>query len=158
MTGLVTGLLLARAGRRVAVLEARDVGAGTTGNSTAKLSLLQGTRLSHILERQSRRVAEAYVEANREGQAWLLRFCDDHGVPVQRRDAVTYAGDTGDSLRRARGEHEAATSLGSRSAGSKTCPRHFPPMAVPSCPTRHSSTLSTSWPRSWQSSARPAAR
>ena len=58
ITGLVTGLLLARAGRRVAVLEAREVGAGTTGNSTAKLSLLQGTRLSHILERQSRRVAQ----------------------------------------------------------------------------------------------------
>jgi glycine/D-amino acid oxidase-like deaminating enzyme/nitrite reductase/ring-hydroxylating ferredoxin subunit len=112
ITGLVTGLLLARAGRRVAVLDAREVGAGTTGHSTAKLSLLQGTRLSHILERQSRRVAEAYVEANREGQAWLLRFCDDHGVPVQRRDAVTFAGDSEDSLRRARAEHEAAASLG----------------------------------------------
>jgi glycine/D-amino acid oxidase-like deaminating enzyme/nitrite reductase/ring-hydroxylating ferredoxin subunit len=112
ITGLVTGLLLARAGRRVAIVEAREVGAGTTGNTTAKVSLLQGTRLSHILERQSRSVAEAYVEANREGQAWLLRFCEDHAVPVQHRDAVTYASDTGDSLRRARAEHDAAQELG----------------------------------------------
>src|SRR4029079_17290483 len=52
LTGLVTGLLLARAGRSVAVVEARDVGAVTTGNTTGKVSLLQGTRLSHILERQ----------------------------------------------------------------------------------------------------------
>ena len=112
LTGLVTALLLARAGRDVVVIEAREIGAGTTGNTTAKVSLLQGTRLSHILERQSRQVAEAYVEANREGQAWLLRFCDDHDVPVQQRDAVTYAIDKDASLARARSEFEAARQLG----------------------------------------------
>src|SRR5690242_15665784 len=83
ITGLTTALLLARAGRAVAVIEARDVGAVTTGHTTGKVSLLQGTRLSRILERQSERVAGAYVEANREGQAWLLRFCEDHDVPYQ---------------------------------------------------------------------------
>ncbi len=91
LTGLVSALLLARAGRRVAVVEARHVGAVTTGNTTAKLSLLQGTHLSRILGHQSQKVAQAYVEANREGMEWLLRFCDDHGVDVQRRPAVTYA-------------------------------------------------------------------
>lgn len=111
ITGLVTALLLARSGRSVAVVEARDVGAVTTGNTTGKVSLLQGTRLSRILERQSRRVAQSYVEANREGQAWLLRFCDDHGVAYQRRPAVTYAADQ-ESLGTARAEHEAARSLG----------------------------------------------
>src|SRR3954452_19116765 len=111
LTGLVTALLLARSGRSVAVLEARDVGAVTTGNTTGKVSLLQGTRLSRILERQSRRVAQAYVEANREGQAWLLRFCDDHGVAYQRRTAVTYAADER-SLETARAEHQAARRLG----------------------------------------------
>jgi glycine/D-amino acid oxidase-like deaminating enzyme len=111
LTGLTTALLLTRAGRSVAVVEARQVGAVTTGNTTGKVSLLQGTRLSSILERQSQRVAEAYVEANREGQAWLLRFCDEHGVPYQRRAAVTYAADTR-SLPSATIEHEAARRLG----------------------------------------------
>ena len=111
LTGLTTALLLARSGRSVAVVEARHVGAVTTGNTTGKVSLLQGTRLSSILERQSQRVAEAYLEANREGQAWLLRFCDDHGVPYQRRDAVTYAHDD-PSLAKARAEQRAAASLG----------------------------------------------
>ena len=91
ITGLVTGLLLARAGRRVAVLEARDVGAGTTGSSSAKVSLLQGTRLSAVARRHSDDVAAAYLEANREGQAWLVRFCQTHGVPFQVRRAVTFA-------------------------------------------------------------------
>jgi glycine/D-amino acid oxidase-like deaminating enzyme/nitrite reductase/ring-hydroxylating ferredoxin subunit len=112
LTGLTTALLLARAGRKVAVLEARTIGAVTTGNTTGKLSLLQGTKLSTILGHQSKNVAAAYVEANREGQAWLLRFCEEHGVPVQVRDAVTYAADAGPGLRSARREHEAAESLG----------------------------------------------
>jgi glycine/D-amino acid oxidase-like deaminating enzyme/nitrite reductase/ring-hydroxylating ferredoxin subunit len=112
LTGLTTALLLARAGRKVAVLEAREIGAVTTGNTTGKLSLLQGTKLSTMLSRQSKRVVAAYVEANREGQAWLLRFCADHGVPVQVQDAVTYAADAGPGLRAARREHAAAESLG----------------------------------------------
>ena len=111
ITGLTTALLLARAGRRVALVEARTIGAAATGNTTAKLSLLQGTRLSTILQRQSERVAQAYVEANREGQQWLLRFCEEHGVPFQRRDAITFAESTED-VGTVRKEHSAAKSLG----------------------------------------------
>lgn len=111
LTGLTTALLLARAGRRVAVVEARHVGAATTGHTTAKVSLLQGTRCSRLLRRNSHDVAAAYVEANRDGQAWLLRFCADHDVPTQTRDAVTYAASPAE-LRSVRDEHEAAASLG----------------------------------------------
>jgi glycine/D-amino acid oxidase-like deaminating enzyme/nitrite reductase/ring-hydroxylating ferredoxin subunit len=92
LTGLTTAALLARAGRRVAVLEARHVGAVTTGHTTAKLSLLQGTTLSSMIRHNSERVAAAYVEGNREAFAWVLRYCDDNQVPVERRDAYTYAG------------------------------------------------------------------
>jgi glycine/D-amino acid oxidase-like deaminating enzyme/nitrite reductase/ring-hydroxylating ferredoxin subunit len=111
ITGLTTALLLARAGRRVAVVEARTVGAVTTGNTTAKVSLLQGTHLSEVLGHTSQHVASAYVDANREGQAWLLRFCEDHDVPFQRRPAATYAAAPGelDTVRR---EHDAAQRLG----------------------------------------------
>jgi len=111
LTGLTTALLLARAGRRVAVIEARAVGAVTTGNTTAKLSLLQGTKLSSILRKQSHAVAQAYVDANLEGQQWLVRFCADHGVPVQTRDAITYAAEI-HQVDAAREEHDAARSLG----------------------------------------------
>ena len=92
LTGLVTACLLARAGHRVAVLEARHIGAVTTGNTTAKLSLLQGTTLSKIIRNHSERVAAAYIEGNREALAWTLRYCEDSNVPIERRDAYTYAG------------------------------------------------------------------
>ena len=113
LTGLTTGLLLARAGRRVVVVEARARGAVTTGHTTAKVSLLQGTKLSRMRRHHSQRLVSAYVEGNREGQSWLLRFCDEHGVPVERRPAVTYAA-TPDEEDAARAEHEAAAASGLR--------------------------------------------
>lgn len=91
LTGLVTSLLLTRAGLRVAVIESRFVGAGTTGHTTAKLSLLQGTTMQEIRKSFPAEVAHAYVEGNREGQAWLLRYLDEVEVPHQTRDAFTYA-------------------------------------------------------------------
>lgn len=111
MTGLITAVLLARAGRRVAVLEARHVGAVTTGHTTGKLSLLQGTQLSRIVQSHSEKVAAAYVEGNRAGQDWVLQYCAERGVPVERRDAWTYAGST--SGRKAvRHEYELGRRLG----------------------------------------------
>lgn len=91
ITGLITATLLARAGKNVLVLEARTLGAGATGNTTAKLSLLQGTKLSRIVAKHGSALAAAYLDGNREGQAWLLRYCTDNGVAVQREDAYSYA-------------------------------------------------------------------
>jgi glycine/D-amino acid oxidase-like deaminating enzyme/nitrite reductase/ring-hydroxylating ferredoxin subunit len=126
LTGLTTALLLARAGRSVVVLEARYVGAGATGNTTGKVSLLQGTKLSSMFRYQSRHVVESYLTANREAQAWLLRFCETHDVPFQVRDAVTYAPDAGPGLRSARAEYEAASSLGLDVRWDERLPVPFP--------------------------------
>ncbi len=91
IAGLVTAVLLARAGKDVLVLEARSAGAVTTGNTTGKISLLQGTTLSKILGRHGADLARDYVKGNREGQDWLLRYCEANDISVQREDAYTYA-------------------------------------------------------------------
>ena len=91
ITGLMTAVLLARAGSDVLVLEARTVGANTTGNTTAKISLLQGSHLSKVLPRHGRDLARAYIDGNREGQEWVINHCQSHGIAVQREDAYTYA-------------------------------------------------------------------
>lgn len=91
ITGLLTALLLARAGRSVAVLEGRRIGDGTSGHTTGKVSLLQGTKLSKALRSNPPGVVRDYVEAGREGQAWLRHFCEVNGVPTEDRYATTYA-------------------------------------------------------------------
>ena len=91
LTGLTLAVLLARAGHSVAVLEGRRVGSGTTGNTTAKISLLQGTRLSALRRQHPGETVRLYVDANREGQQWLLRYCTEHDVSFQTRPAFTYA-------------------------------------------------------------------
>lgn len=91
IAGLVTAALLARAGKNALVLEARSAGAVTTGNTTGKISLLQGTTLSKIVARHGADIARDYVKGNREGQDWLLRYCEQNNVAVQREDAYTYA-------------------------------------------------------------------
>ena len=81
LTGLTTSLLLARAGLRVACVEARHVGAVTTGRTTGKVSLLQGTHLSRIRRHRSEEVAAAYVDANREATAWSSQNRSSHSMP-----------------------------------------------------------------------------
>lgn len=111
LTGLLTGLLFARAGMRVAVLEARYVGAAATGNTTAKLSLLQGAHLSDILRHTTVKTAQAYVDGNREGMMWLLRYCAEHGIAVERRAAFSYAA-TAAGIDRVDEEYRAGVALG----------------------------------------------
>jgi hypothetical protein len=57
----------------------------------AKVSLLQGTRLSQAMRVNPPSVVAGYVTAGREGQAWLRRLCEDHDVPGPGRPAWTYA-------------------------------------------------------------------
>lgn len=111
LTGITTALLLARTGHRVAVLEARTAGAVTTGNTTGKVSLLQGLVLSDIRHHHSDNVLRAYVDGNRAGQAWLLSWLDTNGIDYQRRDAFTYAG-TDDGLAALRRELAACEAAG----------------------------------------------
>lgn len=111
LAGLATAVLLARAGRRVAVIEARTIGAVTTGRSSAKLTLLQGAHLQRIKRRSYRAIVQAYVDANRAGQGWMLDFAAGAGIPVQRRPAVSYAA-TPAGIETVVREHALARSVG----------------------------------------------
>jgi glycine/D-amino acid oxidase-like deaminating enzyme/nitrite reductase/ring-hydroxylating ferredoxin subunit len=111
ITGLVTALLFARAGRRVAVVEARFIGAVTTGNTTAKLTQLQGTQLSKIRAAMYPAVVRAYADGNRAAFDWMIDYLDSRGIPYDRRDAITYAA-TAEGVDAVRREYDLARSVG----------------------------------------------
>lgn len=124
LTGLTTALMLARHGMRVAVLEARSVGAVTTGNTTGKVSLLQGTTLSRIRKHSTDKVLCAYVDGNSAGQGWLLDYLDERGIPYDVRDAYTYA-TTLDGLDRLDAELAAARIAGLGATEERGCELPF---------------------------------
>lgn len=91
LTGLALARMLVVAGLAVVVVEARTIGAGTTGRTTGKLSLLQGDAYSRMREHAGDDVVRAYAEGQRVAQAWLRRAMG--GVPDAMRTvpAVSYA-------------------------------------------------------------------
>ncbi|MDJ0363013.1 FAD-dependent oxidoreductase [Rhodococcus sp. H29-C3] len=111
LTGLITALMYARAGDSVAVIEARALGAVTTGNTTGKISMLQGTKLSSIASKHTQQQVRRYVDGNTAGQSWLLDYCATRDIAVQRETAYTYATST-EGLDAVREEMRLALSAG----------------------------------------------
>lgn len=112
LTGLATAVMLARSGRRATVLEARSVGAVTTGNTTGKLSLLQGSVASGIHSRAGADVLRAYLAANRAAQEWVRLETAGDDDALETRAAFTYATtEEGDQAVRREAEALAAAGL-----------------------------------------------
>jgi len=91
LTGIAVALELAHRGRQVLVLEADGIGAGTSGGTTGKLSLLQGTRYAEIRRLAGDDALRAYAAANTAGVAWLRGELRDVPQALADRDAYTYA-------------------------------------------------------------------
>lgn len=114
ITGLSTAVLLQRAGLSVAVLEARHVAGATSGRTTAKISLLQGTRAATLARSAGRAAVADHVAAHRAGMDWLLARAADVDCALERRPAVTYSTSppTGAGARTVRAEARALGEAG----------------------------------------------
>src|SRR4051812_39281408 len=71
IVGLTTALLLAEAGRRIAVVTAEPVGGGSTGRSACIVSRLHGTAYRRMLQETAPKNAAAHEAANEAGFEWL---------------------------------------------------------------------------------------
>jgi len=113
ITGLTAAVELVEAGVDVLVLEAQQLGAGATGFTTAKLSLLQGTQHHSVAKKWGDEVTAAFAELNRTGLQWILDRVESAAIEcdLERRPAVTYAA-TADGVEQVEGEVEAANRAG----------------------------------------------
>jgi glycine/D-amino acid oxidase-like deaminating enzyme/nitrite reductase/ring-hydroxylating ferredoxin subunit len=93
ITGLTTALLLKRGGARVAVVEAGRIGAGVSGNNTAKVTALQSTVLTSIGSTRGTDVADEYAARSLAAVELVAELAADEGIDcdLQRRDAFTVA-------------------------------------------------------------------
>jgi glycine/D-amino acid oxidase-like deaminating enzyme/nitrite reductase/ring-hydroxylating ferredoxin subunit len=113
ITGVTTALLLANAGAAVAVLEARSVGAGTTGYTTAKVTSLHQLVYQELASNFGEDGARVYGLANQAGLEQIVRFAEELEIScdLERKPNYTYATD-GDELAQVRAEAELARRLG----------------------------------------------
>ncbi|HSI81905.1 MAG TPA: FAD-dependent oxidoreductase [Solirubrobacterales bacterium] len=93
IVGLTAALLAARDGARVAVLERRRVGAGVSGNTTAKVTWLHGLVYSSLISRHGPEAARAYAEANEAGLATVVALAESLGIDcdLRRKAHLVYA-------------------------------------------------------------------
>jgi glycine/D-amino acid oxidase-like deaminating enzyme/nitrite reductase/ring-hydroxylating ferredoxin subunit len=113
ITGLTTALLLTRQGARVVVIEAGRIGAGVTGNNTAKVTALQSTVYSSIRSRQGAAAAAGYAAGSVSAVAQVAAIAEVEGIDCDlvRRPAFTVAMRPGE-LGAVRREAEAARQAG----------------------------------------------
>src|SRR5205814_5195562 len=79
ITGLTTALLLAQQGRDVLVLEADEIGSGSTANSTGNLYVTVSDGLDAVLSRWGADVARAVVRERREAVDYIASHAQHGG-------------------------------------------------------------------------------
>jgi glycine/D-amino acid oxidase-like deaminating enzyme/nitrite reductase/ring-hydroxylating ferredoxin subunit len=113
IVGLTTALLARREGMRVVVLEARQVGAGTSGATTGKVTSQHSIRYQTLIKRLGQERARQYAEANQAAVHDVARLSEELGIDCHLTWATAYAYTRQESSRRTIvDEYEAATKLG----------------------------------------------
>ncbi|HJQ95822.1 MAG TPA: FAD-dependent oxidoreductase [Acidimicrobiia bacterium] len=113
ITGLTAALLLQRQGRQVVVVEANQVGSGTTGGTTGKITSQHSLIYERLVREHGAEVAQIYARANQEAIDTVENLVAETSAECgfTRASAFVYAVDE-DDLPALAQEHEAASRLG----------------------------------------------
>ena len=92
IVGIAAAYELAVRGLDVVVVEARRIGHGVTGNTTAKLSSLHGLTYADLRSQFGPEVTAAYAQANEAGIESAARLVAEHEIDCdfRRRENFTY--------------------------------------------------------------------
>jgi glycine/D-amino acid oxidase-like deaminating enzyme/nitrite reductase/ring-hydroxylating ferredoxin subunit len=113
VTGLTAAWLLKKAGRRVAVLEARDLLSGTTGGTTAHLTQVVDTRYHELASKFGKEGARLVAESNGAAISLIERLVAELGADsaFERVPGYLYA-ETAEQLEELERELAAAVASG----------------------------------------------
>ena len=126
IVGLSAAMLLQRGGRRVAVVEALQVGRQVTGRSTAKITSQHSLIYQTLEQSFGEEGAQAYGAANEAGLAQIVRFSEELGIEcdLERKPAYVYSR-SGEQLSEIEKEVEVARRLGLPASFTRECPLPF---------------------------------
>jgi glycine/D-amino acid oxidase-like deaminating enzyme/nitrite reductase/ring-hydroxylating ferredoxin subunit len=95
IAGLCTAMLLAEAGRSVAVVDSGRIASGVTGYTTAKITALHGLKYGVLIKTFGEPTARTYAEANQSAVEDFARIVREQGIDCdfRRAPAFTYTED-----------------------------------------------------------------
>ncbi|HSL59748.1 MAG TPA: FAD-dependent oxidoreductase [Acidimicrobiales bacterium] len=113
ITGLTTALLLQRDGARVALIEARQVGVGTTGGTTGKVTSQHQLTYHDLIEHRGEDIARGYADANQQAIELVAALAEltEADCDLIRAPAYVYA-ERPEERAAIEAEHAAAVRLG----------------------------------------------
>lgn len=127
ITGVTAALLLARQGKRVVLLEARSVGQGETGFTTAHLTEAIDTRYATLTRDFGRDGARCAADASRAAIDRIERFVAELGLDCDFRRLAGYLYTEREAdLESLHAEHHAANEVGLETSMTRDVPLPFP--------------------------------
>ncbi|TJY40763.1 FAD-dependent oxidoreductase [Cohnella pontilimi] len=113
ITGITTAYLLAREGKRVALVEAGRLLNGTTGHTTAKITAQHGLIYDELMDRFGQDLVYFYYAANRDGAEFIRSMVQGMNIDCDytEEDAYLYTIEE-DNIRAIQREYEAYKKLG----------------------------------------------
>jgi glycine/D-amino acid oxidase-like deaminating enzyme/nitrite reductase/ring-hydroxylating ferredoxin subunit len=113
ITGITLAYLLVKEGRRVALLEANEIAHGTTGNTTAKVTVQHDLIYRQFIENFGADSARLYYEANNKAMQFIQRTVAELHIDCEwtEQDAYLYA-QTAEGAEQLDQEYEAYRELG----------------------------------------------
>ncbi len=131
ITGITAALLLQRAGKRVAVLEARRIAASVTGHTTAHLTAALDTRYATLIRDFGAEGARLAAQASRAAIDQIGRLVDEKAIDCAWRRVPGYLyTEREDDLESLHAELEAAKSVGLNVEMTRDVPLPFPSRAA----------------------------
>ena len=113
IVGITTALLLAEAGKEVALVEAGRLAGGVSGYTTAKVTSQHGLIYDRLRSRFGPDGARTYGQVNEQALRWIVERVAAEGIDcdLRRQPAYAYVPE-GESAREVEAEHAAAAEAG----------------------------------------------
>ncbi|MBA4141989.1 MAG: FAD-dependent oxidoreductase [Nitrosospira sp.] len=128
ITGVTLALNLAEQGTPVVLLEARDIGFGSTGNSTGNLYETISHGIHRIADQWDNDTAHAVAAARREAVAQIERLVEKYNIDCGfRRCALHRYATSEDAKERVENEYQASLKAGLQVRLEQALPSPFPP-------------------------------